>query len=173
MENTQASQINSHLINLTFNTHGIRKENYPPDRLQIVCRKIYNGQGEIVGQTEILETGGRTDLHFTKSLETEYVFQRKQALELEIIYDGKFTTKVSFFLGQLIGERSNRLELRLSPQGGYEGTINVHYTGTQSLETSRCQLDEDREMFFDYLSNELNISVIACVDFTISNGSYN
>lgn len=75
-------------------------------------------------------------------------------------------------MGQLVGNKDNTLNIHVNKTEGFEGTIRIMFEATKSLEQSINNHDEEREMFFDYLSSDLNISVISCIDFTASNGYF-
>ena len=78
----QGSHLNSHLVNLTFTAQGVKKENFPADFLQIICKQLSSGEEAILGETEVLQVEGNPSLSFSTAIQAEYVFQRKQELEL-------------------------------------------------------------------------------------------
>jgi len=91
---------------------------------------------------------------------------------INIIFSQELSVQAEFLIGELIASKTNFLEVNFGKKDGISGVLKVTFEGTKSLEQSMVVRQKEDLMFFDYLSSDLNISVIACIDFTASNGYY-
>lgn len=138
----------------------------------------------------------KKDQIFKQTLKTKFIFEKKQLIQVNVWgVNDELLGSVEFELGQLIGSPSNCLILDLV--GGKLGTkksdnpfvigilknekqkkdiseiakipkIKVYYG---SLQPSVHEIEQQKynKMFLDFLSGNMKIQVIACVDFTASN----
>lgn len=122
----------------------------------------YTGNQPKIGSTE--KNSNSKNPLFSTAITVEFTFQKKQTLIASLLLNnGAFKDQVSFTLGELVGNKNNCLNLKF-PQCGvsikimFEGSINQHHSAT-----------DERTLFSNYLQGSLNISVVACIDFTASN----
>ena len=167
-----SSHLNSHMVKLFFKALNVLKHKHVPNSLQLIIRMQDQGTVKILGSTEILELGQAVYGNFQQGIDVEFVFKKKQVINIDLLFDGTSHSSCSLSLGELIGSKTNQLTIPLPQDDGFEGQVRVVFEGTKSLEQSMNANEQDKEMFFDYLSSDLNISVIAAIDFTASNGYY-
>lgn len=128
---------------------------------------------------------GITDLvaskrpRYDKTIVINYIFEKNQTVVLKCFnHDSELQGTASFPLGALIGSKNNSLKIPLETTGKElkSGFIKVMYEGITSEEL-RLQNSSTamitRASFSEYINGGLNISVVVCVDFTVSNGYCN
>ena len=100
-----------------------------------------------------------------KTIEIEFIFERKQTVFLDLYNkNNERIGKVEFILGRLVCSRINCLRLPVKK----DKILVVTYDSLRLCAPETSQLFF-QEQFLSYLQGSLQISVLACIDFTASN----
>lgn len=132
---------------------------------------------KFIGKTETVDSSNRP--RYDKTIVVDYIFEKNQNIEMKLVdHKGEILGLCNFPVGALVGSKSNSLKIPLETTGNVlkSGFIKVMYEGISSeelrLKNSAAPLIT-RATFSEHLNGGLNISVVVCIDFTVSNGYCN
>lgn len=164
------NQSNKHTIELFLRGNKFKTKDTTQE--PTTCLEVsLNGAQQ--GITELI-TSSRP--RYDRTITIDYVFERTQTIQIKCFdRNSVLQGQCSFPLGALVGSKNNSLKipLEVTNNGLTSGLIRVMYEGITSEELKQNKSSSEeitRAAFSEYLNGGLNISVVVCVDFTVSNG---
>lgn len=133
--------------------------------------------GRQIGKTETVPSNNKP--RYDTTVVVDYVFERSQMITVKCMgHNGELLGECSFPLGALVGSKKNNLKVPMENTDGRmaSGMVKVMYEGISSeqlkIMNSATPL-VTRATFSEHLNGGLNMSVVVCMDFTVSNGFVN
>ena len=151
-----------------------------PKMFQILLQSTMDGG--TLGVTEQQKIGLKLT-NFLNKISVSHIFEKKQNFEINFLPNrGKMVKVADFSLSELLGHNERFMTFNfLNSEHRIKGELKVCFNSVEEKKNSILLQQEsryskeqqellDRYMFSHYVTQNLNISMITCIDFTASNG---
>lgn len=165
----QYDSSNTSTIQLYFKTSNVYFTTSDSNTFCLMAYVDTSSKSGDLSTTEYQNLGMQSQ-NFSTPITINYDHNKRQRIVISAMTDtGEISEISQFFIKQLLTSNSNSIILQFNTNI-CRGTIEIYYEGDSKIQKTVQKSREYKHLFEKVISKNININMIACIDFTASNG---